>query len=50
MFEEFGLVVALLVISLSIIIPWASKVKIISAEEDGEYNEGITGSHFGVSV
>src|ERR1700678_1799674 len=30
------------------IIPWAKRVKITSAEDDIAYNDGITGSHFAV--
>ena len=48
MFEEFWASGCLAGVSLPIIIPWVSKVEIISTEEDSEYNEGITGSHFGV--
>ena len=45
-FERF--VVPLLDMSLPIIILWAKSVDIISAKEDITYNDGITGSHFGV--
>ena len=45
--DEVEPVVALLLPSLPIIIPWATRVNTISAEEDIAYNEGITGSHFG---
>ena len=30
------------------IIPWAKRVEITSAEDDIAYNDGITGSHFEV--
>ena len=42
--EEF--VDGLLLGSLARIIPWASRVDTMSAEEVIEYNDGITGSHF----
>jgi hypothetical protein len=42
--EEFVPVV----VSLPRIIPWASRVEITSADVVIGYNEGITGSHFGV--
>ena len=44
--EEFVLVVIL--VSLPMIIPCAKRVDTISAEDVIAYNEGITGSHFGV--
>ena len=48
MLEGLIPVVTLLVASLLIIIPWARRVDIISAEEDIAYRDGMTGSHFGV--
>jgi hypothetical protein len=36
---------ATLPVSFAIIIPWTSKVDIMSAEVVMVYNEGITGSH-----
>ena len=47
-FEEFAVVLPLLLASLLIIIPWAKRVEIISADEDITYRDGITGSHFAV--
>src|ERR1700684_2234513 len=35
-------------VTLPIIIPWAKRVDMMSAEEVIAYKEGITGSHFGV--
>ena len=43
-FEEFVLVLAF----LPMIIPWAKRVEIISAEDAIAYNDGIMGSHLAV--
>ena len=37
-----------LVVIPPIIIPWAKRVEMMSAEEVIAYREGITGSHFGI--